>query len=597
MAADSPNTTGISSLWRSRRKAGADIAQAADEAGEAVGLYLTGQQAFLARVRSSRNRFPVVSEHLAVTLDPQPDQAAEELRDHLRMIGGGRMPRRLWTCLQSPGMVLQALRVPQVRASAMASAAFWTLKKERNLETEDTVFDIERLRTVDEDGVTRNELLAVAVPKAELAEHQQLIAAMATETAGICPPVFAFRNYLRLGYPELSRRPCAVLFVNDASSDVFVFQAGQVLAVRTLRTGLDSLRDTIAQTLDIDAGDPRADACLKLLAGEAVDVSVFGDDAPPSAEDVFSWGRPVARRLARNIQRTLHAFEDTLEGSEAASFFVSGTITRYQPLVDFLGEQMGLVLTPFTPSKSEFLQDVVEEGEPPPEESGMSLAVGLALAESYHTPNLLFTYEDRQKLQRRIAIARAVRAVFPRIQGILCRGDQPYPKPFIGGQRSDVWQRLASPAHPHRQPILVLGLPAGPARRPVKARVGARVWRLPEPQPFVRREDPEPHVVADRPGHKIPSIRLSAAELRQPVHAPVHGLFPQVGDGQVATVRQQECQLPHERVTETCLVGLHPHHHRALVRDQPDAPLCPLPQVRVVTNRFGTRQHHPLKVD
>ncbi|MBT7304295.1 MAG: hypothetical protein HN849_32475, partial [Victivallales bacterium] len=407
--ADSPNTTGISSLWRSRRKGGSDIAQAADEAGEAVGLYLTGQQAFLARVRSSRNRFPVVSEHLAVTLDPQPDQAAEELRDHLRMIGGGRMPRRLWTCLQSPGMVLQALRVPQVRASAMASAAFWTLKKERNLETEDTVFDIERLRTVDEDGVTRNELLAVAVPKDELAEHQQLIAAMGTETAGICPPVFAFRNYLRLGYPELSRRPCAVLFVNDASSDVFVFQAGQILAVRTLRTGLDSLRDTIAQTLDIDAGDPRADACLKLLAGEAVDVSVFGDDAPPSAEDVFSWGRPVARRLARNIQRTLHAFEDTLEGSEAASFFVSGTITRYQPLLDFLGEQMGLVLTPFTPTKSEFLQDVVEEGEPPPEESGMSLAVGLALAESYHTPNLLFTYEDRQKLQRRTAIARAVR--------------------------------------------------------------------------------------------------------------------------------------------------------------------------------------------
>ena len=409
MAADSPNITGISSLWRSRRKASSGIAQAADEAGEAVGLYLSGQQAFLARIRSSRNRVPVVSEHLAVTLDPQPDRAAEELREHLRMIGGGRMPRRLWTCLQSPGMVLQALRVPQVRPSAMAAAAFWTLKKERNLETEDTVFDIERLRTVQEDGVSRIELLAVAVPKEELAEHQQRIAALGAEAAGVSPPVFAFRNYLRLGYPELGRRPCAVLFVNDASSDVFVFQAGQVLAVRTLRTGLDSLRDTIVQTLDIDAGDPRVDACLKLLAGEAVDESVFGTDAPPSAEDVFSWGRPVARRLARNIQRTLHAFEDTLEGSEAATFFVAGTVTRYQLLVNFLGDQMGLVLVPFTPAKSEFLQDVVEEGEPPLEESGMSLAVGLALAESYDTPNLLFTYEDRQKLQSRTAIARTLR--------------------------------------------------------------------------------------------------------------------------------------------------------------------------------------------
>ena len=62
-----------------------------------------------------------------------------------------------------------------------------------------------------------------------------------------------------------ARERCAVLFVNDASSDVFVFDAGQILAVRTLRTGLDSLRDAIAQTLDIDPEDPRCGACLRRL--------------------------------------------------------------------------------------------------------------------------------------------------------------------------------------------------------------------------------------------------------------------------------------------------------------------------------------------
>ena len=41
----------------------------------------------------------------------------------------------------------------------------------------------------------------------------------------------------------------------------------------------------------------------------------------------------------------------------------------------------------------------------------MSLAVGLALADSYHTPNLLFTYADRQRLSKRTTITRAVRVM------------------------------------------------------------------------------------------------------------------------------------------------------------------------------------------
>ncbi len=413
MADDAPNITG-SALFRGfRRAARPSNLQAADEAAESVGLYLSGNLAFLARVRSSRGRLPVVSQLLTLTLDSRQATATSQLRDHLLDLGGGRMPRRLWTCIQSPGMVLQSLRIPRVRPSAMVSAAFWTLKKERSLHTDDTVFDIELLRTVEEEGIARLELLAVAVPKEELDDHQQFNAELGTQAVGVTSAVFAFRNFLRLGYPELHRSPCAILFVNDASSDVFVFDAGQVLAVRTLRTGLDSLRDTIVQTLDIDAADPRVDACLALLADKDVDPAVFGEEAAPSVEDVFGWGRPVARRLARNIQRTLHAFEDVLENGTGTPpvFLVAGTITRYPRLVQFLGDQIGLELVPFTPAGSEYLRQLQGNGEEPalPEASGMSLAVGLALADAYHTPNLLFTYEDRLKLRKRMTVTRALR--------------------------------------------------------------------------------------------------------------------------------------------------------------------------------------------
>lgn len=412
MPDESPNSTGSTAFWRLRRAVKPTNHQAADESADSVGLYLSGNQAFLAHVRSSGNRLPVVVQHLAATLDPRPAVATGQLRSHLLAVGNGRIPKRLWTCIQSPGMVLQALRIPRVRPPAMASAAFWTLKKERNLHTEDTVFDIELLRPVLEDGAPQFELLAVAVPKDELDDHQQFNAELGTRAVGVTPSVFAFRNFLRLGYPDLSRRPCAVLFINDASSDVFVFDAGQVLAVRTLRTGLDSLRDAIVQTLDIDSADPRVAACLALLADEQPDPAVFGSEPPPSVEDVFGWGRPVARRLARNIQRTLHAFEGTIDtaGGAGPVFLVAGTITRYERLVRFLGDQIGIELIPFTPAHSEFLRQLQPPDTPePPEASGMSLAIGLALADSYHTPNLLFTFEDRRRLQQRSTVLRGLR--------------------------------------------------------------------------------------------------------------------------------------------------------------------------------------------
>lgn len=412
MADDAPHPNGSPSFWRFRRKARPSNLQAADESADSVGLYVSGNQAFLAHVRAGRGRLPTISRHLTATLDPHPAAANRQLRELLLEMGNGRLPRHLWTCIQSPGMVLQSLRIPKVRPSAMVSAAFWTLKKERNLQTENTVFDIEMLRSLEEEGSPRLELLAVAVPKEELDDHQQFNAELGSQAIGVTPPVFAFRNFLRLGFPALSRQPCAILFINDASSDVFVFDAGQILAVRTLRTGLDSLRDTIVQTLDIDNADPRVGACLALLAGETPDPAIFGDETPPTADDVFSWGRPVARRLARNIQRTLHAFEETIEsgGGSGPVFLVAGTITRYERLVQFIGEQIGIQLAPFTPRRSEFLQQLqAPDKTEPPEASGMSLAIGLALAEAYNTPNLLFTFADRLRLQKRNRLTRSLR--------------------------------------------------------------------------------------------------------------------------------------------------------------------------------------------
>jgi Tfp pilus assembly PilM family ATPase len=355
-----------------------------------------------------------------LAIDTDPDVAYDQLRERLIQLGDGRMPAKVWTCIQSPGMILQSLQIPRVQSTAMSSAAFWTLKKERNLANEDTVFDIEPLRLVQEEGAVHQELLAIAVPQDELDQSRQEEAKLGARATGITPQVFAVRNVLRLDYPELATSTCGVLLINDASSDVLVFDSGQLLTVRTLRTGLDSLRESIAHILDVDLNSPQVDACLAMLAGEKVSPAVFGERTPPTRDQVFEWATAVAHRLARNVQRVLHAFEGVIAGGSTGApvFLIAGGITRYHCLVEYLSEQMGLHLQPLLAARPSQEAKASSTNEPmlprppaTPEPSGMAIAVGLALAESYHTPNLLFPYEEREKLRKRSSSFRMLRLV------------------------------------------------------------------------------------------------------------------------------------------------------------------------------------------
>jgi len=129
-------------------------------------------------------------------------------------------------------------------------------------------------------------------------------------------------------------------------------------------------------------------------------------------EEIYEIIIPAVERLIRQIERTFEHYIVTLENNTIDKIFVSGG-TTYRPLIDYISDQLGLAvgiidsLAPEIP----FL-DGISSPTSVSERVSFAPAVGIALSDNSHTPNLTFTYKDKEKLVSIRHINRGIFAAF-----------------------------------------------------------------------------------------------------------------------------------------------------------------------------------------
>ena len=145
----------------------------------------------------------------------------------------------------------------------------------------------------------------------------------------------------------------------------------------------------------------QAGKILKSLNPEAPQLTGDEPGFELTEHEKFEMALPAVDRLVRQLERTFGHYTETLGMERVRKIFISGGIDGYRPLVDYVGDQLGLArdsIDPLDPQNPS-LGDVV-----PPESMGerlsYTLATGLALADNSRTPNLIFPYEEKQKVVR-----------------------------------------------------------------------------------------------------------------------------------------------------------------------------------------------------
>ena len=116
-------------------------------------------------------------------------------------------------------------------------------------------------------------------------------------------------------------------------------------------------------------------------------------------EEIFEMIQPALERLSRQVERTFEHYATMMPGERIVRIFVSGAMNVYQPIVDYVGSQLGIssaVLDPLSEQESAACPDV-DDTDCISERIAFGPALGLALSDNDHTPNLMFTYKDKER--------------------------------------------------------------------------------------------------------------------------------------------------------------------------------------------------------
>lgn len=294
----------------------------------------------------------------------------EFLRSAVIEFCGSLKRTNLWSMLPAGPVELRQIRIPQkVARKELFNAIFWVAKKEMKFDEAVSLFDFEVQGKVVEESVGKIWVMAYTAPKEAVREISRIFAKSGLELAGLTVAPFAVQNLFRTQWVSTSGLSTyAGLQVGEVSSRISIFSHGNLILTKEIDTGTAHLySDRIEE------------------------------------EDSFEEEGPAVEELTRRVGEVFEYHSEHGKGKPIERLFVFGPVNPGKAVLNNIADNLGVetvtvdLLNPANP----FLSSV----RPPPsvaERSLYSSALSLALSDNSRTPNLLCTFEEKE---RRAAVA------------------------------------------------------------------------------------------------------------------------------------------------------------------------------------------------
>lgn len=354
------------------------------------------------------------------------------LKKEVAQFSGSIRNTSFWALLSSANVEVQQIRIPKVGKRQIENAVFWTAKKNFSFNEKEVVFDFDIQGEVAEGGVTKLEVLVYTVPHSEIRNAQHLFGNAGIPLAGLTIAPFAIQNIFRTNWIPTFGRTVSTLYIGREWSRIDIFSKGNLVVTRGIRTGVNSMIEALRvnynetrrnglsnsgfqDALNDDPSELTMDVTMDM--DEAKEILYTMHDGSESGlmkrfgineQQIFNLIHSSLERLVRQIERTFEHHTVTLGNEKISSIYVSITANIGSHVIDFIGDQLGIekdVLDPFDP-KSPFVDRVTSDTSVD-ERTSFAPALGLALSDVLQTPNLIFTYKDKE-LQSRIKLVNRV---------------------------------------------------------------------------------------------------------------------------------------------------------------------------------------------
>jgi Tfp pilus assembly PilM family ATPase len=358
-----------------------------------------------------------------LALPPKTPRDAPEfaafLKSVLASVCGSAKQSDLWVIMSAARVDVHHVRIPKVGKKQINNVVYWTAKRETPFDEKEMVFDFELQGEVIEQGIPKLSAMVYTAPRQEIESLRNLFSRIGWPLTGISIVPFSVQNLFRTAWIPAIEGTVASLFIGNDFSRIDIYAEGNLVMTRGIKAGASSMVEALVDRFNEMKIDPTAPS-LTPEQGRKI-VRSLSPDSPPleetdagfdiPKEELFEMIRPALERLTRQVERTFEHHASAMPGDRIDRIFVSGAMNIYQPIIDYVGSQLGItsaVLDPLGNDESGFCAD---EGDIRcvSERVALGPALGLALSSNERTPNLMFTYKDKE---RQTSIKRINQAVF-----------------------------------------------------------------------------------------------------------------------------------------------------------------------------------------
>jgi len=375
-----------------------------------VGVDIGRSAISLVKMTKTSDGKPLLVDYKIVKIGDQISRKSPEfnsmLKSSLTAFAGSLDECNVWAMMSAAEVNVFRLKIPIVPANQMENVIYWAAKKENPIDEKEAFYDYELQGKISDQGIPKYAVMVYSAPRSEPEKVKNLFSSIGVHLAGVTIAPFATQNYFRTEWFSAGEGAFANIYIGHDFSRIDIYRKNDLVMTRGIKTGISSMMEAIDEAIAEAPPDAREDKeRTKALLNE-----ISADPEKWMKEDGVNWAEtgilemttPALERLLRQIERTVEYYATSVGFEKVEKVYLSAAVNVfYYPLLRYLKEQIGSV--------SEFFDPFA--GKPLPASGRLSSlaqrasiipAIGLALSDSKHTPNAIFTYaQKKQELSRR----------------------------------------------------------------------------------------------------------------------------------------------------------------------------------------------------
>lgn len=363
---------------------------------------------------------------------PEDPKFAAFLAKELKKFAGSSKGYECWSLISSAKAELWHILIPKVPRGQIQEAVYWSVKKEKQFDEREFVMDFEVQGEVMEKGQPKLSIMVYLAPRKQVDDLKAMFAQAGIKLTGATISPIAIQSLFRSRWMDAQAKTYAHLYVGRNWSRIDIFIDENIVLSRGIKAGTNSMVEALMENYNMmDRGGGAelsmpGDSVINLQLDDDTEIApnlgapkvlsmqqakkvlrakLLGQQLPAgeagaelSEQDVLRMVRPAVERLVRQVERTFEYHTTTMGKDRVEKIFFSGEICTNQLLIDFIQSQLGIsyqLLDPLAPGGPAGANAAASLT--PSERLDYNLVVALGLSSNTITPNLLFTFKDKEQ--------------------------------------------------------------------------------------------------------------------------------------------------------------------------------------------------------